>query len=661
MSWNFQPILGALGGPSDTVLTVQDGAHTHAADAPALMQAHTLAVSACDHAHGADSPALTQLHNLVVSESSHTHSIKTNYPANADEFSDDFDDNTFDAWTTTFGTVVAQNQRMEVTVDSSGGESNDYCSKTVTVRTEYYSSFRVYFSSITTFENFDTIWIGPLFNSRIGIEQLAGVKKWTIQYKDDAGNHQITTATNFGGTGIWYNCLVYGKSATAPGANNGIFKAWVNGVEIYSKTDIDSDTISESVGRFGNMYCTAGPVLSLYIDDCSIGTGLGSNDLWLIEQLGATELVVSECSHDQAADSPILTQVHTLVTQEASHIQPADSPSLTQVHTLAVQEASHAQNVDSPSLVQNYILAVSESFHIQGVDSPILSQQHNLSVSDGEHVQAADSPALNQAHNLQISEASHAHEGESPVLSQAHNLVVAEASHNHLADSPELTQAHTLIVSEATHAHSAEEPVLDVSSILEVSEASHSQAADSPSLTQVHFLAINDSEHTHVSDGITLSQIHQLLVDATEHGHTIDPVILSQAHQLAVSDGGHAHAADNIVLETTLPHVDLVVQEAIHFHISDAILLSQIHNLSVNEISHLFTSDGIDLAQLHLLSIGDTLHGHSADEPTLITWKESVDSKLWASKHRGPFRAKKTARNKPGEKRNVYSYFGGMR
>jgi hypothetical protein len=54
-------------------LVVSDGAHLHAADSPTLSQAHTLSVAGDDLAHTADSPTLTQAHTLTVGDAAHAH------------------------------------------------------------------------------------------------------------------------------------------------------------------------------------------------------------------------------------------------------------------------------------------------------------------------------------------------------------------------------------------------------------------------------------------------------------------------------------------------------------------------------------------------------------------------------------------------------------
>jgi len=59
--------------PSNVVLVVDDAAHAHTAESPALSQANTLAVAAAEHAHTAESPTLSQVNTLSVAAAEHGH------------------------------------------------------------------------------------------------------------------------------------------------------------------------------------------------------------------------------------------------------------------------------------------------------------------------------------------------------------------------------------------------------------------------------------------------------------------------------------------------------------------------------------------------------------------------------------------------------------
>lgn len=58
-------------------LVVQDAAHAHAADGPALTQANTLAVADATHGHAVDAPSLTQANILAANDAAHAHTAES--------------------------------------------------------------------------------------------------------------------------------------------------------------------------------------------------------------------------------------------------------------------------------------------------------------------------------------------------------------------------------------------------------------------------------------------------------------------------------------------------------------------------------------------------------------------------------------------------------
>lgn len=60
---------------SPVTLTVQDAAHGHTAESPALTQTHILAAADAAHNHAAENVTLTQTHNLSVDDALHGHTV----------------------------------------------------------------------------------------------------------------------------------------------------------------------------------------------------------------------------------------------------------------------------------------------------------------------------------------------------------------------------------------------------------------------------------------------------------------------------------------------------------------------------------------------------------------------------------------------------------
>lgn len=70
----------APAGGGDTALTVADAIHAHAAESPALTQAHQLAIQDASHAHSTDAVALAQQHTLSVNDALHAHASESPTP-----------------------------------------------------------------------------------------------------------------------------------------------------------------------------------------------------------------------------------------------------------------------------------------------------------------------------------------------------------------------------------------------------------------------------------------------------------------------------------------------------------------------------------------------------------------------------------------------------
>jgi hypothetical protein len=71
--WNPLPWIDWFVTATTPVLAVQDAAHGHATDSPALLQHQILAAQDGAHGHAADSPALTQHQVLAAQDAAHGH------------------------------------------------------------------------------------------------------------------------------------------------------------------------------------------------------------------------------------------------------------------------------------------------------------------------------------------------------------------------------------------------------------------------------------------------------------------------------------------------------------------------------------------------------------------------------------------------------------
>ena len=99
-----------------------------------------------------------------------------------------------------------------------------------------------------------------------------------------------------------------------------------------------------------------------------------------------------------------------------------------------------------------------------------------------------------------------------------------------------------------------------------------------------------------------------LVVADGAHAHSTDAILLSQIHQLIVQAADHGHLVDSPAL--TQAHV-LAIAEALHAHAADNIALTQAHTLAIVETLHNHTTDPIALFQAHQIAIDDALHDHT--------------------------------------------------
>jgi len=101
-----------------------------------------------------------------------------------------------------------------------------------------------------------------------------------------------------------------------------------------------------------------------------------------------------------------------------------------------------------------------------------------------------------------------------------------------------------------------------------------------------------------------------LVVDDTTHSHSADSVLLSQVHELNLQNVEHAHSADNLAL--TQVH-SLALANATHSHTADNVALTQVHSLVVQNASHGHTAGSVALEQTHILTVQGAAHAHAAE------------------------------------------------
>lgn len=200
------------------------------------------------------------------------------------EWEDNFNDNDLTGWDVISGGVVNQNERLEVTI---AGGGNDYVRETITDVSEYYATCRVYFNSLDTWNNTNTIQM--ILGLRSGPERIdlglinsAGTNYWRVFYAEDGGStSSILSSAAAVVTATWYDIAVHWKSATGIGSVDGILQAWCNGIRIFNKTDADTDTLTVSQIAVGNINPTAGVDATLYIDDLIVDvSNLASGNIW---------------------------------------------------------------------------------------------------------------------------------------------------------------------------------------------------------------------------------------------------------------------------------------------------------------------------------------------------------------------------------------------
>lgn len=108
--------------------------------------------------------------------------------------------------------------------------------------------------------------------------------------------------------------------------------------------------------------------------------------------------------------------------------------------------------------------------------------------------------------------------------------------------------------------------------------------------------------------GVTLTMADAL------HGHVSDAVVLTTSDALAVADAAHAHTCDALTLSAS-GATALAVADAAHSHTVDGLVLSSSALLTIQAALHTHASDLVTLSTsgAPALLISDQLHAHTSD------------------------------------------------
>jgi len=85
--------------------------------------------------------------------------------------------------------------------------------------------------------------------------------------------------------------------------------------------------------------------------------------------------------------------------------------------------------------------------------------------------------------------------------------------------------------------------------------------------------------------------------------------------ELVIDDALHAHTADGVVL--TQDH-KFTVNSTFHSHTTDGIVISQVHNFTTVDALHDHLADVVQLSQVHMITVNDATHDHTADTTNFL-------------------------------------------
>jgi len=194
---------------------------------------------------------------------------------------DDFNDNNLTGWST-FGGVAAANMRLEVSVDNEAVNGADYIYKSITDQKELSVRFRFLIKSLDTWTNGKQMHLVYIYDggaciAKMRIRNDGGTTKLDAAYFSDGFVWQTSSFDKELFVGQWYDVRIYWKAAMAPGANNGIFRVWVDKHQEANVTNGDTDTYAADELRFGDCDGTSYTKATLYHDDILVSIDRHTN------------------------------------------------------------------------------------------------------------------------------------------------------------------------------------------------------------------------------------------------------------------------------------------------------------------------------------------------------------------------------------------------
>jgi hypothetical protein len=594
-----------------------DAGHAQAADSPTLTQTHTLTPEDADHAAATDQPAVAQVHALAPADASHGHAATQPALTGASAIDvREFTQGQYVQWSIGTGglATLAQGAFTVVAIAKIVTLADDGCvfdlSNAGTSRALFGHTSGGAMRYLRG--SFDSPGDGPSWTAADGWVIVAWTKAAgtaVVRYhkcvmSTDAWTHQDSAGT------IDDDDNTCTFASTRPnGDGDLVLRGRRAALAAYSS--VLDDTAIQALRDNWADWLAAGPIDAWRFDQASTSeaiddqTGNGADQTTLVGSTVVTDDPPPGFSFGEAA---------TEVTPAgASHGHAADEPTLTQVHEIAPADAAHGHTVEAPAVAQQHEVAAADATHAQTADEPTLAHIHQVAAADASHGHAATQPALTQAHAVAAADATHATAAGEPTLAQVHALAADGATHPHAATDPAVVQLHELAADPAGHTHTAGSPVLVQAHGLVAADAAHGQTADQPVLAQVHAVAADGTAHGHTAGQPALTGAGDVLVDGSAHGHTAGASTPTQDHQLLADDAAHPHTAGQPAL--TQVH-QLSPDPAVHGHAVQQPAISSGQVLAADSTTHAHAADQPAVTQTHECVPADASHGHTADQPT---------------------------------------------
>jgi hypothetical protein len=626
--------------PSGTTthdLTVQDGAHAHAADSPTYSVVNQLVPADAAHAHAADSPALTLISSLVLADAAHAHYADEPVLSAvavlvlADALHAHAADEPTLGYTAVLDTADALHAHIadEVPIirvyqllpnDCDHFHAADPCTPSLVSELDLQDALHAH-----TAENVDLVSVGVL-----------SVANALHSHEADSPVPSLITTL--------------------------------------SLEDTAHAHAADEVGIFST--------LTLAIADSVHATGSDEPVISFI-----TDLELQGASHAHAADEPDLSVVQFLVIADALHAHAAEAPSLSALTSLTVADAAHALTSEEPTLTSIYSLRIPggnllvNSGLETNIPYPYDWAGWTEQKTDPGYIGFADDGGLwntgfatvnsYDAMSFGDNGASISQEAANPtfgtdalyefafylgngridyeVYDVTNSTVLLSGTQTHPISTPFVKyRFHVEIpadcatvrvtmsnwstgsqssksgyVEEVTlgetnlHAHAADNLTLGyVAFIATIDDALHAHAAEAPTYSVVNQLAVNECLHAQYADNLTLFAGSEVEVASALHGHTAENLTLTAVRNLEPADALHGHLADEPDLDVIF---FLVIADALHGHSGENLDIGLVTGLEIYDGTHAHFADEPSLISIYVLAPADAHHGHTADEPELIS------------------------------------------